>query len=143
LGREFPVPSLSCPGSVDRVPQMASISRIDDGKVVEVANTWDLERTRNPAGALVESHAYGLSAGPDGHLYAVSMGVFAEEGPQPNSGALLRISQGNSEVVVPDLSLPTSVALDQAGNAYVTTNGLGAPGSGTVVEYPAVAGAGM
>ena len=80
-----------------------------------------------------------LRAGPDGRLYAVSMGVFAEEGPQPDSGALLRIGDGTSEVVVPDLSLPTSVAFDGSGNAYLTINGLGAPGSGSVVKYPGIA----
>ncbi len=234
---------------VDRIPLMAAVLRFDGGQLTEVANTWDLESSKNPAGALVESHCFGLTAGPDGalwvadaagndllrvdpstgavklvavfdampgpipnpnrggakeiepvptavafdrqgemyvsllsgvpflpghskvvhvspdgdvtdystdltmltdlragpdgRLYAVSMGVFAEEGPEPNSGALLRIGDGTSEVVVPDLSLPTSVAFDQAGSAYVTINGLGAPGSGSVVKYPGIARPGM
>ncbi len=38
-----------------------------------------------------------------------------------------------SEVVVSGLSFPTSVDFDADGNAYVTTNGVGAPGSGEVV----------
>jgi len=230
---------------VDRVPFMASISRFQDGKMTEIATTWDLERTQNPAGALVETHAYGLAAGPDGmlwlsdaagndllrvdpatghvdlvavfdampgpipnpnrggakeiepvptsvafdgdgniyvsllsgvpflpemskvvrvtrdgvvsdystgltmltdlkeapdgHLYAVSIGVFTEEGPQPNSGSVLRIGEGTSETVISGLSNPTALAFDSAGNAYVTINGLGAPGSGEVLRFNDVA----
>jgi sugar lactone lactonase YvrE len=229
----------------ERMEDMAVVVRFEDGEPVEVANTWDLEEERNPAGALVESHPYGITAGPDdmlwiadaagndllrmdpetgdielvavfeamegpipnafrggayeiepvptavafddagnifvsllsgipflpekakvvrvtrdgqvsdystgltmltdlktgpdGSLYAVSMGVFSEEGPSPNSGAVLRIGEGTYEVAVAGLSLPTSVAFDDAGNAYVTTNGLGAPGSGEVLRFDAVA----
>ena len=229
---------------VDRVPFMASISRFEEGKMTEIANTWDLERTQNPAGALVETHAYGLAGGsdgmlwmadaagndllkvdpatgdvelvavfdampgpipnpnrggakeiepvptsvafdddgniyvsllsgvpflpemskvvqvtqdgvvsdystgltmltdlktaPDGHLYAVSIGVFTEEGPQPNSGSVLRIGEGTAETVISGLSNPTALAFDSAGNAYVTTNGLGVPGSGEVLRFDGV-----
>jgi len=233
---------------MDRIPLMGAVCRFEDGKITEVANTWDLEESQNPAGALVESHTFGLTAGPDGMLwvadaagndllrvdpssgavelvavfdampgpipnpnrggaheiepvptsvafddagnifvsllsgvpfipgkskvvqvsrdgtvtdystdltmltdlkeapdgalYAVSMGIFAEEGPEPNSGAVLRIGPGTSETVISGLSLPTALAFDAAGNAYVTTNGLGAPGSGQVLKFQGVA-AGM
>lgn len=232
---------------VDRVPFMAAVSRYENGAMTEIATTWELERTQNPAGALVESHTYGLAAGPDGmlwvadaagndllrvdpaagsvelvavfdampgpipnpnrggakeiepvptsvafgndgavfvsllsgvpfipgmskvvqvapdggvtdystghtmltdlktgpdgSLYAVSMGVFAQEGPEPNSGAILRIEAGEaSETVISGLSLPTALAFDGDGNAYVTVNGLGAPGSGEVLKFTGVAG---
>ena len=75
-----------------------------------------------------------LRMGPDGNLYAVQIGVFGEQGPIPNSGAIIRVLEGDaSEVVAGGLSFPTSVDFDADGNAYVTTNGVGAPGSGEVV----------
>ena len=80
-----------------------------------------------------------LRTGPDGNLYAVSIGVFSEAGPEPNSGAVLRIGEGTSDVVVEGLSFPTSVAFDEDGNAYVTINGLGAPGAGEVRKFTGVA----
>lgn len=75
-----------------------------------------------------------LRMGPDGNLYAVQIGIFGEQGPVPNSGAIIRVLEGDaSEVVVDGLSFPTSVDFDADGNAYVTANGVGAPGSGEVV----------
>ncbi len=237
--------------SVDRLPHFAAVLRYDDGQFTEVGNTWDLEKSQNPEGALVESHTYGLTAGPDGmlwiadaagndlltmdpstgevtlkavfgpypgpipnpnrgnameieavptgvvflngntyvslltgvpflpglsrvvqvntddgtyedyatgltmltdlkaapdgNMYAVSMGVFGEEGPQPNSGALMRIMPGDSTsvAVLSGLSLPTAVSFNAAGDAYITINGVGAPGSGEVVKYPGIAAPGM
>ncbi len=80
-----------------------------------------------------------LRTGPDGQLYAVQMGQFTEQGPVPNSGSLVRVKEGDaSEVVLSGLSFPTSFDFNPAGDAYVVTNGIGAPGSGEVVMYPAV-----
>ena len=77
-----------------------------------------------------------LRAGPDGNLYAVQIGQFTEQGPTPNSGAIIRIQEGEaSEVVLSDLSFPTSIDFNAAGDAYVTINGMGAPGSGEGVMY--------
>jgi sugar lactone lactonase YvrE len=77
-----------------------------------------------------------LQRGPDGELYAVQFGMFTEQGPAPNAGSLVRVKEGTaSEVVVSGLSFPTSLAFDQDGNAYVTINGLGAPGSGAVMRF--------
>lgn len=236
--------------SVDRLPLWAAVVRYADGGFTEVANTWDLEKSQNPEGALVETHTYGLAAGPDGllwvtdaagndlltvdpatgaltlkavfgpydgpipnpnrgdakeieavptsvafaggntyvslltgvpflpglsrvvqvnpdgtytdyatgltmltdlktgpdgNLYAISIGVFAEEGPQPATGALIRIMPGDSTSVevVGGLTFPTAVAFNSAGDAYVTINGLGEPGSGQVMRYPGVAMPGM
>lgn len=80
-----------------------------------------------------------LQTGPDGMLYAVSIGQFTETGPVPNMGAVLRIKQGGaSEVVLDGLSFPTSVDFNDAGDAFVTINGIGAPGSGEVVRFDAL-----
>lgn len=77
-----------------------------------------------------------IARGPDGNLYAVSFGQFSEQGPQPNTGAVLRINEGTgSEVLVDALPFPTSIAFDADGNAYVVVNSVGAPGSGAVVRF--------
>jgi len=77
-----------------------------------------------------------LQTGPDGMLYAVSIGQFTEQGPVPNTGAVLRIKAGEaSEALVDGLSFPTSIDFDDAGDAYVTLNGIGAPGSGQVARF--------
>jgi hypothetical protein len=77
-----------------------------------------------------------LKTGPDGNLYAVQIGIFTEQGPTPNSGAIIRVKEGDaSEEVVSGLSFPTAIAFNDAGDAYVTLNGIGAPGSGEVVMY--------
>lgn len=94
-----------------------------------------------PAGQ-VSDYATGLTmvtdlrAGPDGNMYAVQVGQFTEQGPVPNSGAIIRVKAGDaSEVVMSGLSFPTSIDFNAAGDAYVTINGIGAPGSGQVVKY--------
>lgn len=82
-----------------------------------------------------------LTRGPDGAFYAVQFGQFTEEGPIPNAGSVVRIAEGDaSEVLVSGLPFPTSIAFDSAGNAYVTINGVGAPGSGAVVRFDGLTG---
>lgn len=77
-----------------------------------------------------------LRRGPDGELYGVEFGMFTEQGPVPNAGSIVRIHEGDaSEVVVSGLPFPTSLVFDADGNAYVTINGVGAPGSGAVVRF--------
>jgi sugar lactone lactonase YvrE len=80
-----------------------------------------------------------LQTGPDGNLYAVQVGQFTEQGPVPNSGAIVRVKEGDSsEVVLSDLSFPTSIDFNADGDAYVTINGVGAPGTGEVVKFAAL-----
>lgn len=81
-----------------------------------------------------------LRRGPDGNLYAIQFALFGQQGWAPNSGALVRIKPGfASETVVNNLNYPTSVAFNSAGDAYITINGVGAPGTGAVVKYGGVA----
>ncbi len=96
----------------------------------------------NPANGEVSDFATGLTmltdlrTGPDGVLYAVQLGVFTDQGPVPDSGAILRIGQDATSVVLVDgLSFPSSIDFDANGNGYVTINGVGAPGSGQVVRF--------
>ncbi len=77
-----------------------------------------------------------LRAGPDGELYAVTFAVFGQQGPVPNSGAVIRVKEGDaSEIVIPGLTYPTSIDFNADGDAFVTVNGVGAPGSGEVVKF--------
>ncbi len=81
-----------------------------------------------------------LQWGPDGNMYAVSFGRFTEQGPDPASGAVLRVHEGEgSTEIVTGLPFPTSIAFNEAGDAFVATNGLGAPGSGQVHKYEGLA----
>lgn len=83
-----------------------------------------------------------LRSGPDGNLYVVQFGQFTQTGPVPNSGKIIRIKAGGTpEVVLSDLSFPTSIDFNPAGDAFVTINGVGAPGSGQVVKYAALTSA--
>jgi sugar lactone lactonase YvrE len=77
-----------------------------------------------------------LVTGPDGQLYGVSIGEFTDQGPVPNSGAVLRIGPGTtSETMLTGLSFPASIAFAPNGDAYITLNALGEPGTGEVVRY--------
>lgn len=81
-----------------------------------------------------------LRRGPDGSLYAIQFAIFGQQGPTPSSGALVRVKPGfTSETVISGLNFPTSVSFNSAGDAYITINGVGAPGSGAVVKYTGVA----
>lgn len=94
----------------------------------------------------VEDYATGLTMltdlrmGPDGTMYAIQIAEFGEQGPVPNSGALVRIVEGDaSEVVISGLPNPTSLDFDADGNAYVTVNGgFGPPGIGALVKFAGV-----
>ncbi len=103
----------------------------------------------SPTGSVSE-YATGLTmltdiaAGPDGNLYAVQFGMFTDQGPTPDSGAIVQVVEGEgSTPVIEGLPFPTSIAFNEAGDAFVTTNGVGAPGSGQVVKFAGLAGSGM
>jgi DNA-binding beta-propeller fold protein YncE len=94
----------------------------------------------------VSDYATGLTMltdirrGPDGFFYVVSFGEFTEQGPVPDSGAILRVKEGTaSEQVVGQLSFPTSIDFNATGDAYVSINGIGPPGTGEVVMYKGLA----
>lgn len=84
-----------------------------------------------------------LVTGPDGQMYGVSLGEFTEQGPVPNTGAVLRIGPGEStQALISGLSMPASIAFAQNGDAYVTLNAIGDPGTGQVVKYAGLAATG-
>ena len=47
---------------------MSSIVKIVDGEAHELVNTFDIERTENPDGFVIDSNPFGMIAGPDGML---------------------------------------------------------------------------
>jgi len=80
-----------------------------------------------------------VQRGPDGSLYAVQIGVFTEEGPVPDSGRVVRLSDDGSAIeVLSGLSFPTAIAFTADGDAFVTVNGAGGPG-GAVMRYAGLA----
>ncbi|MFN3981673.1 MAG: ScyD/ScyE family protein [Caldilinea sp.] len=82
-----------------------------------------------------------LRTGPDGALYAVQFGLFTEQGPVLGSGAVIRVLPGDaSEVLISGLMFPTSIDFNADGDAFVTVNGVGAPGSGQVVKFVGLSG---
>jgi hypothetical protein len=107
-------------------------------KVVKVTSDGQVTDYANGLTTLTD-----LRTGPDGEIYAVQFGMFSEQGPAPNSGAIIRVKEGAaSEVVIDGLSFPTSIDFNADGDAYVTINGVGAPGSGAVVMYAGLAASG-
>src|SRR5690606_27664183 len=82
-----------------------------------------------------------IARGPDGEFYAVQFAEFTDQGPTPNSGAIVRIVEGEgSEPVLEGLSFPTSIDFDEEGDAYIAINGAGPPGSGAVIRVEGLAG---
>lgn len=70
--------------SINRVPRLAAIVRVTGNATTEVANTWDLEAASNPDGGRLpptfqapelDTHPYGLLAGPDGNLWVTDAGA--------------------------------------------------------------------
>lgn len=103
-------------------------------KVVKVAADGSVSDYANGLTSLTD-----LRLAPNGKLYAIQFAKFGEQGPAPMSGALVMVAEGYVEVVIDGLMFPTSVDFDAAGNAYITVNGVGAPGSGQVVKYEGIA----
>ena len=81
-----------------------------------------------------------LAWGPDGNLYGVQFGIFGEQGPTPNSGAVVHIKGGTDfDVAIEGLSFPISLDFNEAGDAFVAINAVGPPGSGAVVAFHGIA----
>lgn len=103
-------------------------------KVVKVTPEGDVSDYATDLNILTD-----LQAAPDGNLYAVQMADFGEQGPTPGTGRVLRITDGQATEVLAGLSFPTAIAFNAAGDAYLTINGAGAPGTGEVVKFAGLA----
>src|SRR5690606_1045157 len=112
-------------------PLMASVVRIgDDGQVTEVASTYAFELANNPDPNILDSHPYGLAAGPDGMLDVPDAGANTVLRIDPASGATTLVAlmhgvagplpnptRGGALEMDP---VPTAVAFDAAGNPLVS-----------------------
>lgn len=89
---------------------------------------------------VVSDYVTGLSlvvdvrVAPDGGVYAVQLGEMGAEGPLPESGAILRLTEGRADVVLDGLNSPSALSFSEAGDGYVTLLGDG-PASGSLVRY--------
>lgn len=80
-----------------------------------------------------------LQVGPDGRLYAVELAKMAQHAPQPDTGALVRVTPQGPDTVLSGLAYPTAVAFTPQGDALITVGGYGPPGSGRLLRFGAVA----
>lgn len=75
-----------------------------------------------------------IKLGPDGNWYAVEFARFGDQGPEPQSGGIVRITPGGQfTVVVKGLDFPNKIAFDKSGNLYATVNSV-TPGA-QLVRY--------
>lgn len=80
-----------------------------------------------------------LAWGPDGNLYGVQFGIFGEQGPTPDSGAVVHITSEGPMPVVEGLSFPIALDFNEAGDLFVAINAVGPPGSGAVIAFRGLA----
>lgn len=112
-------------------PLMAAVVRIeDDGQVVLVASTYDFELANNPDPNILDSHPYGLTAGPDGMLYVADAGANSVLRIDPETGETTLVAlmpgipgplpnpnRGGAMEMDP---VPTAVVFDQNGDPLVS-----------------------
>ena len=56
-------------------------------------------------------------------------------GPTPNLGKIIRVDKlGNRQVIASGLNFPTAMTFGPDGNLYVSGSGIGAPGTGQVLQ---------
>ncbi|MEO8606638.1 MAG: ScyD/ScyE family protein [Chloroflexota bacterium] len=72
-----------------------------------------------------------------GDLYAVQIIVVGDQGPQPNSGSVVKVTADGATPIIEGLNSPFGIAQDADGNLYVS---LGAaftePGKGSIIKIP-------
>lgn len=132
------------------IPHFAEIVSITDEGVSSIANMWSFEMENNPDETTnVESHPYGLGAGPDGWLYMTdAAGNFlARVNPETGETELVAVFDPlpgvfpspwrNGELLADPV--PTGVAFDDEGNIYVSllSGAPFIPGSAKVVQVSA------
>ncbi len=116
--------------SDEALPNNAAVVKIADGAATEVARIWELEKAQNPDPNILDSHPYGLTAGPDGSLYVADAGGNTLLKVDPSSGQADLVAvfgglpgpfpnpvRGGAMETDP---VPTAVAFDGNGNMYVS-----------------------
>lgn len=131
------------------MPLTGAVVKVDGANVSEIAQIWKLEKEKNPDGTLVDTHPYGILAGPDGNLWVADAGGNDLLKVNPATGAI------SVAAVFPGLpapmsnparggknetdSVPTAVAVGADGGIYVSylSGAPFLPGSAKVVKVAA------
>lgn len=111
--------------SVPRPARASAVLRVDGAAAVEIANIFAFEAATNPDGVAaaqggIDSHAYGLAAGPDGQLYVADAGANALFKVNPQGGLVSLVASLAGQTGTRAQSVPTGVAFGADGNAYVS-----------------------
>ncbi|MFW5696317.1 MAG: ScyD/ScyE family protein [Phototrophicaceae bacterium] len=118
-------------GEEASLPLQAQVVRLEDGEAVTVADLWAHELAFNPDETdNLESHPYGIAAGPDGMLYVADAAMNALVRVDPESGDVetVAVFEGMPGVfpnpfrdgeLIRD-PVPTGVAFDADDNLYVS-----------------------
>ena len=70
-----------------------------------------------------------------GDLYAVQIVVLGDQGPQPNSGSVVKVTADGATTIVDGLNTPMGLAQDADGNLLVSTGSAFAePGKGSILK---------
>ncbi len=76
----------------------------------------------------------GLAFDNRGRLYVLELSD-GPGGPTPNLGKIIRVDKlGNRQVIASGLNFPTAMTFGPDGNLYVSGSGIGAPGTGQVLQ---------
>ncbi|RLT35449.1 MAG: ScyD/ScyE family protein, partial [Chloroflexi bacterium] len=112
------------------LPNTAAILEVRQGDVKEVAQTWQVEKAENPDGFVIESHPFGMAAGPDGLLYVADAGANTLLQVNPKNGAVevLAVFEGVASPLpnpgrggaLESDPVPTGVAFGEDGTIYVS-----------------------
>ncbi|WP_027483003.1 ScyD/ScyE family protein [Deinococcus pimensis] len=95
--------------SIAPLKNNAAVLRVTGTAVREVASTWALESARDPDKQGADSHAYGLTAGPDGKLWLTDAGGNDLLTLDPTSGTLSVVAVfANLPIDNPGPNLPPS-----------------------------------
>lgn len=137
-------------GETIEIPDYTAVIRIEDGEISTVADLWTYERENNVDGTgNLESHPFGLTFGPDGRLYvadasANNLLAIDVESNEIESVVVFEGLPGifpnpfRGDELVRD-PVPTAVAFDADGNAYVSllTGAPFMPGTAKVLRVTA------
>ncbi len=127
----------------------AGVVRVDGSEIAPVADAWVFEKANNPDGFIPDTHPYGLTAGPDGWLWVADAGANDLYRVNPETGEIVLVAvfdalpgafpnPARNGAMEAD-PVPTAVAFDDEGNAYVSllSGAPFVPGSAKVLRVSA------
>lgn len=111
--------------SIPRPAKVDAVLRIEGNTATEVANVFAFEAANNPDGVPaaqggIDSHAYGLAAGPDGQLYVADAGGNSLLRVNPATGAVSLVASLAGLTGTGAQSVPTGVTFGEDGTIYVS-----------------------